>query len=112
MGPGRRRRDSMVARSLRAQGEVMRFFRRSDAEPWWCDFWHQGRRVRKSTGTTNRREAQEYAERFKAELWRRARLGERPAITWDAAVLDWLEAHQHLRTLRDRKDHLRWASKW
>ena len=74
--------------------------------------WHQAWRVRKSTGTTDRREAQEYADRLKAELWRYARLGERPAITWDAAVLDWLEAHQHLRTLSDRKDQLRFASKW
>lgn len=90
----------------------MRLFRRSDADAWWCDFWHQGRRTRKSTGTADRREAHEYADRLKAELWRRARLGERPAVTWDAAVLDWLEAHKHLRTLSDRKDQLRFASKW
>ena len=90
----------------------MRLFRRSDADVWWCDFWHQGRRVRKSTGTTDRREAQEYADRLKAQLWRHARLGERPTVTWDAAVLDWLEAHQHLRTLSDRKDQLRFASRW
>ena len=50
----------------------MRLFRRSEADAWWCDFWHQGRRVRKSTGTTDRREAQEYADRLKAELWRYA----------------------------------------
>ena len=90
----------------------MRLFRRNEADAWWCDLWHQGRRIRKSTGTIDRREAQEYADRLKAELWRHARLGERPTVTWDAAVLDWLDAHTHLRTLSDRKDQLRFASKW
>src|SRR5665213_3103549 len=102
----------MAARPLRARGEEMRLFRRNEADAWWCDLWHQGRRIRKSTGTIDRREAQEYADRLKAELWRHARLGERPTVTWDAAVLDWLDAHTHLRTLSDRKDQLRFASKW
>src|SRR5512141_1728888 len=97
----------MAARPLLARGEEIRLFRRSEADSWSCDFWHQGRRVRRSTGTTDRREAQEYADGLKAKLWRHARLGERPAVTWDTAVLDWLEAHAHLRTLPDRKDQLR-----
>src|SRR6266581_4198140 len=96
----------MAARPLRARGEAMRLFRRSEADAWWCDFWHQGRRIRKSTGTIDRREAQEYADRLKAELWRHARLGERPAITWDAAVLDWLEGKPLTAIDRDALDAL------
>lgn len=90
----------------------MRFYRRVDSGPWWVDFWHAARRVRRSTGTTNRQAAQEWADRVKSDLWRSDRLGERPAVTWDTAVLAWLEAHQHLRALSDRKDQLRWASKF
>jgi integrase len=90
----------------------MRFYRREEGGPWWVDFWHAGRRIRRSSGTPDRQDAQEWADQVKAELWRNDRLGERPSVTWDTAVLDWLEAHQHLNTLSDRKDQLRWASKY
>lgn len=90
----------------------MRLYRRFDGGPWWCDFWHAGRRVRKSTGTAERQAAQEWADRLKAGLWRAGRLGERPAVTWDEAVIDWVETHADLRALADRKDALRWASKY
>ena len=88
----------------------MRLYRRFDGAAWWCDFWHNGRRVRKSTGTTDRQAAQEYAERLKGDLWRLDRTGDRPAVAWDTAVIDWLEQHADLASLADRKDQLRWAS--
>jgi integrase len=90
----------------------MRIYRRGRSLTWTVEIWHQGRCTRKSLGTTDRVEAQELADRLKADVWRRDRFGERPAVTWDAAVLDWLESHQHLRSLRDRKDQLRWASRY
>lgn len=90
----------------------MRLYRRQEGGSWWVDFWHAGQRVRRSAGTSDRQAAQEWADRIKSDLWRGDRLGERPAVAWDAAVLDWLEAHQHLRSLSDRKDQLRWASKF
>lgn len=89
----------------------MRFYRRFEGASWWVDFWHGGRRFRKSTGTADREAAQEYAERFKADLWRLDRVGERPAVAWDTAVIDWLEHNGDLASLSDRKDQLRWASK-
>lgn len=88
----------------------MRFYRRFPAGPWWVDFRHAGRRTRQSTGTTDRKAAQEWADKLKAELWRVTKLGERPAVTWDAAVIDWLADNGTLRSLSDRKDQLRWAS--
>lgn len=90
----------------------MRLYRRQAGGSWWVDFWHGGRRIRRSAGTTDRQAAQEWADRVKSDLWRGDRLGERPAVAWDVAVIDWLEAHQHLRSLSDRKDQLRWASKF
>lgn len=90
----------------------MRLYRRAEGGAWWVDFWHAARRVRRSTGTTDRQAAQEWADRIKSDLWRSDRLGQRPAVAWDTAVLDWLETHQHLRALSDRKDQLRWASKF
>jgi hypothetical protein len=49
-------------------------------------------------------------ERYKAELWLTDCLGERPAVTWDTAVLEWMEAHQSLVTIETRKEQLRFAS--
>jgi integrase len=86
----------------------MRIYR--NGENWWCDFRHQGRRIRRSTGTSDRKAAQEYADRLKATLWRAEKLGERPAVTWDAAVIAWLDDHAALRSIEDRRDHLRWAT--
>lgn len=90
----------------------MRFFRRRPNGPWHVDFWHNGRRFRPSTGTTTLQEAKEWAERHKAALWRARRLGERPVVTWDQAVVEWVEAHGHLDTLELRKAQLRVASKY
>lgn len=88
----------------------MRIYRRDPEGAWWCDFWHAGKRVRRSSGTTDKEAARRWADELKASLWRRDRIGERPSVTWDAAVLDWLAHHERLRSLSDRKDQLRWAS--
>lgn len=90
----------------------MRLFKRNTGTNWWVEFNHHGRQVRKSTGTTDRRAAQEYADRIKADLWRQFRLGDTPRVSWDELVLTWLAANESLRSLEDRKDHLRWFSKW
>jgi integrase len=89
----------------------MRLYQRTPGGSYWFAFHHRGKPYRRSTGTTDRQAAQEYADQFRASLWRADKLGERPAVAWDAAVLDWLEHNQSLRGLPDRKDHLRWATK-
>ena len=54
--------------SLRKRGAV-----------WWIDVVApNGERIRRSTGTGNKALAQEYHDRLKAELWRLAKLGEKP----------------------------------
>lgn len=46
---------------------------------WWVDVTTaSGQRVRESTETSNRKAAQEYHDKLKAETWRVDRLGERP----------------------------------
>jgi integrase len=88
----------------------MRLYKRSGGGNWWVEFSHSGRQIRKSAGTTDRKAAQEYADRLKADLWRQTSLGDAPNISWDEAVLAWLADHGSLRALSDRKDHLRWFS--
>jgi integrase len=61
------------------------------------DIWHVdirapgGGRIRQSTGTTNRKEAQEYHDKLKHDLWRVAKLGEKPKRTFDEAALRFLK---------------------
>ena len=88
----------------------MRFYRRKPEGPWHVDFWHNGRRFRPSAGTRDIKKAKEWAERHKAALWRADRLDERPTVTWDQAVVEWVEAHAGLDTIELRKAQLRFAS--
>src|SRR5690606_5708904 len=48
-------------------------------------------RVRCSTGTADRKAAQEYHDRLKAQMWRTAKLGETPDRTFDEAALEMLK---------------------
>lgn len=86
----------------------MRLYR--NGTNWWADFWHNGRRVRRSSGTPDEADAQEWADTLKASLWRESKLGERPRVSWDAAVLDWLEEKKEKASLSDDKDRLRWLT--
>ena len=77
------------------------------------DVWHVdirtpgGGRVRQSTGTTNRREAQEYHDRLKSELWRVAKLGEKPSRTFDEAALRFLTEHAGTVDVTNKTIHIR-----
>jgi integrase len=57
---------------------------------WYVDLaGHEGR-VRESTGTADKAEAQAFHEKRRSELWRQVRLGEKPPVAWGEAVAAWL----------------------
>jgi integrase len=87
----------------------LRLYRRG--EVWWADFWHQGRRIRRSSETTEEVAAREWADTLKAGLWREKKLGERRSTSWDEAVLAWLEEKADKASLETDKTRLRWLSK-
>lgn len=66
-----------------------------------------GGRVRQTTGTADRKAAQEYHDRVKHDLWRVAKLGERPAYTWDEAAERMLSESEHLADYVSRVIHVR-----
>jgi integrase len=75
-------------------------YKRSSSKKWWVRFTGpDGSEIRHSTGTENRRQAQEYEDKLKASLWRQSRLKEQPRHTWQDAVLKWAEECTHKRTL-------------
>lgn len=60
---------------------------------WWIDIrTPSGERVRRSTGTKDRKAAQEYHDRVKSELWRQDKLGAVVERTFDEAALGFLKA--------------------
>lgn len=76
---------------------------------WWINIVApNGERVRRTTGTGSKAEAQEYHDKLKAELWRIARLGERPRRIWNDAVVRWINEQVHKATLKTDKIHFRW----
>ncbi|MGH8737565.1 MAG: hypothetical protein ACREVC_09435 [Burkholderiales bacterium] len=59
---------------------------------WWVDVTTTGgERVRCSAETSERKAAQEYHDKLKAEAWRVGKLGDRPQRTWDEAALRFLK---------------------
>jgi integrase len=78
------------------------------------DYWHidvvapNGKRVRRSTGTTDKQQAQEYHDRVKNDLWRSHHLGDKPQRSFDEAALRWLREKSHKRSLKDDKVIIKW----
>ena len=67
----------------------MSLYRRGNI--WWVKLTANGRRVRESSGTADKKQAWEYHEKRKGELWRQAKLGESPPVTWGEAVKKWMQ---------------------
>lgn len=79
----------------------MSLYKRKDSTMWWVKITVNGRRIQKSTGTEERKAAQEYHDRIKAELWEQSRLGIKPGYLWQEAVLRWIKETNHKATHKD-----------
>ena len=76
---------------------------------WWVDVAApNGERIRRTTGTANKALAQELHDRTKSELWRIAKLGEKPRHTWNDAVVRWLKEKSHKATVKGDVNLFRW----
>ena len=80
----------------------MRLYKRGTI--WWADF---GRGRRQSTGTDDKAQAKRWAEHRAVQLWESEKLGI-AHHTWREGMLAYLDESQHLRSLNDTKDRLRW----
>jgi len=89
----------------------MALYKRSKSKLWWMRITVNGREIRRSTGTSDKKLAEEFEVKLKAELWRSAKLGERPRYRWEQAVERWLTERAHLSSIKDQKLHLRWLHK-
>lgn len=81
----------------------MPLYRRPNSPFWWVRI---GRSTRRSSGTTDRAEAEEFERVLAARLWRLNKLGDRGAIPWRDAANRWLNDSQ--RPKRRDREFLLW----
>lgn len=75
---------------------------RKRGSTWWIDITTpSGQRIRESAETPDRKAAQEYHDRSKAEAWRTDKLGEKPRRTWDEAALRFLKESEGKASLKE-----------
>ena len=55
---------------------------------WWVRI---GRKTRRSTGTSDRKDAEEFERVLTERLWRQTKLGDRSAVPWSEAAERWLK---------------------
>lgn len=80
---------------------------------YWVSFTSPGgQRVRVSTATTDRTQAQEHHDRLKSEYWRRDKLKQGPRRRWQEAVVRWVRESQHKRSLKYDVIKLEWLDQY
>lgn len=77
----------------------MPIYRRPNSPHWWVRI---GRKTRLSTGTADREQAEEFEHALAERIWRRDKLGDRGATSWNEATVRWLTEKDRPRT-RDRE---------
>lgn len=65
----------------------MPLYKRPGSPYWWVRI---GRKTRVSTGTEDRKQAQEFESVLVERLWRKDKLGDRGAVSWKEAAGGWL----------------------
>lgn len=90
----------------------MPIYKKSKSSCWWIDVRTPGgERVRRSTGTYDKRQAQEYHDKVKAELWRLDKLGEQPEFSFDQAALKVLKLSEGQKDYKTKIRHIKyWRS--
>jgi len=89
----------------------MSIYRRKDSPNWWVKLpaiRGESGPLQVSTGTSDKRKAQQVEARLIAERWEQEKLGAKPRRTWEEAVLKFLEETTHKRTHGGDKAILRW----
>lgn len=68
--------------------------------------------LRKSTGTTNREDAEALAQKIGHERWLETRMGVKPPKSWKEAVLKWLDEKAGKASIQDDIERLKWLDQY
>lgn len=75
---------------------------------WWLYVTDpDGKRIRRSTRTTDEKAALEFHDKFKHELWRVNRIGDKPERFWDDACIRWLTEKADKKSIEKDKERIR-----
>lgn len=80
----------------------MPLYRQRKSRNWWVRISVAGIKTRRSTGTTDRAQAEEFEQRERERLWRLHKLGDRGALRWKEATDRYLSETGRARR-RDRE---------
>lgn len=84
-------------------------YRQKGSPNWYFSIVVGGKRLRPSTGTSDKKQAQEYADTYAARSWRQEKLGEQ-YISFAAACLKWVREKQRgrsdLANVRYLREHI------
>lgn len=86
----------------------MSLYKRRTSAHWWVRFTLGGREVRRSTGTADRAEAEEFETRLRSRHWRQAKLGE-SFHTFGEAGDRWLAETDKVSRDKDEQ-RIRWLN--
>lgn len=89
----------------------MSLYRRNDSPYWWVKLppiRGESKPLQQSTGTADKRQAQQVRDRLAAERWEQDRLGVKAPHSWEEAVVRWLLETKHKASHADDKAKLRW----
>lgn len=75
---------------------------------YWIYLSHQGRRIRKTTGTSDKEAAQRLHDELKASLWKKQNLGEQFPYTFAQAVEKWVDENSGKRSIETDAFRLSW----
>lgn len=77
-------------------------YKRDDSRYWWINATlANGKRIRQSSGTEDRAEAEAYLAKLKLEAYRETHFGIKPQRTWQEAVVRYLTLKSGLRSFQD-----------
>lgn len=88
----------------------MSLYQRKDSSLWWVKITFNGRAVQRSSGTADKKQAQEYHDRLKVQLWEQERLGVKARRSWKEAVVRWLTETSDKATHHEDRKKLAWLN--
>ncbi|PJI97294.1 site-specific recombinase XerD [Acidovorax sp. 69] len=89
----------------------MSLYKRANSPYWWIRLpptKNELKPLQISSGTANKRQAQQYHDKLKSERWEQEKLDVKPRRTWDEAAERFLIETTHKRTQAWDKSMLRW----
>lgn len=89
----------------------MSLYKRANSPYWWirlAPIKGELKPLQISSGTANKRQAQQYHDKLKAERWEQEKLDVKPRRTWDEAAERFLIETTHKRTQSWDKSMLKW----